>query len=104
MRTMHYLEDDAHISFADARTTVRGLQEQGKSLLYVAADERPIAVFALRDRLRLESASTVAQLRASGGKRLVMITGDRQAPALAFAETLGIDAARSESVDFDATP
>jgi heavy metal translocating P-type ATPase len=92
----HYLEDDAHISFADARKTVRGLQEQGKSLLYVAADERPIAVFALRDRLRLESASTVAQLRALGVKRLVMITGDRQAPALAFAETLGIDAVHYE--------
>jgi len=87
----HYLEDDEHISFADARKTVRALQEQGKSLLYVAADERPIAVFALRDRLRPESASTLEQLRASGVKRLVMITGDRQAPALAFAETLGID-------------
>ncbi|MBI5011314.1 MAG: heavy metal translocating P-type ATPase [Methylocystis sp.] len=92
----HYLEDDEHISFADARKTVRALQEQGKSLLYVAADERPIAVFALRDRLRRESASTLAQLRALGVKRLVMITGDRQAPALAFAETLGIDAVHYE--------
>ncbi|HEY8125499.1 MAG TPA: heavy metal translocating P-type ATPase [Methylocystis sp.] len=92
----HFLEDDEHISFADARKTVRAFQEEGKSLLYVAADERPLAVFALRDRLRPESASTLARLRALGVKRLVMITGDHRAPALAFAEMLGIDAVHYE--------
>ncbi|MGD9659590.1 MAG: heavy metal translocating P-type ATPase, partial [Methylocystis sp.] len=92
----HYLEDDEHISFADSRKMVRALQEEGKSLLYVAADERPLAVFALRDRLRPESANTLEQLRRLGVKRLVMITGDHRAPALAFAETLGIDAVHYE--------
>lgn len=92
----HYLEDDEHISFADFRKMVRALQEEGKSLLYVAADERPLAVFALRDRLRPESANTLEQLRRLGVKRLVMITGDHRAPALAFGETLGIDAVHYE--------
>jgi cation-transporting P-type ATPase C len=92
----HYLEDDEHISFANSRKMVRALQEQGKSLLYVAADERPLAVFALRDRLRPESAGTLAQLRDLGVKQLVMITGDHRGPALAFAETLGIDAVHYE--------
>lgn len=92
----HYLEDDEHISFADSRKMVRALQEEGKSLLYVAANDHPLAVFALRDRLRPESASTLEQLRHLGVKRLVMITGDHRAPALAFAETLGIDAVHYE--------
>jgi heavy metal translocating P-type ATPase len=92
----HFLEDDEHISFADSRKMVRALQEEGKSLLYVAADERPLAVFALRDRLRPESASTLEQLRRLGVKRLIMITGDHRAPALAFADTLGIDAVHYE--------
>jgi cation-transporting P-type ATPase C len=97
----HYLEDDEHISFADARKTVKTFREEGKSLLYVAADERPLAVFALRDRLRPESSSTLAQLRALGAKRLVMITGDHQAPALAFAKKLGIDAVHYEQLPED---
>lgn len=60
---------------------VKAFEAEGKSLLYVAADERPLAVFALRDRLRPESAETLARLRALDVERLVMITGDHRAPA-----------------------
>lgn len=70
----HFLEDDEHISFAAARELVNQFRAEGKSLLYVAADDRPLAVVALRDRLRAESAATLARLRALGVKRLVMIT------------------------------
>ncbi|MEF3365017.1 heavy metal translocating P-type ATPase [Methylocystis sp. 9N] len=92
----HFLEDDERVSFAGARDRVKTLEAEGKSLLYIAADNRPIAVFALRDRLRAESAETLARLRAQGVKRLIMITGDRQAPAMAFAKMLGLDAVHYE--------
>ncbi|WP_363351525.1 HAD-IC family P-type ATPase [Methylocystis echinoides] len=87
----HYLEDDEHISFAAARETVYRFQAEVKSLLYVAADDSPFAVVALRDRLRSECAATLARLRALGVKRLVMITGDHRAAATAFGKTLGPD-------------
>ncbi len=87
----HYLEDDENISFARERALVRAFQAEGKSLLYAARNERPMAVFALRDRLRPESADTLARLRASGVKRLVMITGDHREKALAFGAALGLD-------------
>lgn len=87
----HFLEDDEHISFAAARELVNKFQAEGKSLLYVAADDRPLAVVALRDRLRSESAATLARLRALGVKRLVMITGDHRAAAQAFGKALGLD-------------
>jgi P-type E1-E2 ATPase len=87
----HFLEDDEHVSFAAARELVSKFQAEGKSLLYVAADDRPLAVVALRDRLRSESLATLARLRALGVKRLVMITGDYRAAAEAFGETFGLD-------------
>ncbi|MFS8037170.1 heavy metal translocating P-type ATPase [Xanthobacter sp. AM11] len=87
----HYLEDDENVSFARERAQVAHFQAQGKSLLYAARNERPLAMFALRDRLREESADTLARLRALGIRRLVMITGDHRAKALAFGEALGMD-------------
>ena len=87
----HFLEDDEHISFAAQRALVKELEAAGKSLLYAARAERPLAVFALRDRLRPEAAETVARLRQLGVKRLVMLTGDHRAKALAFGHTLGMD-------------
>ncbi len=92
----HYLEDDENISFARQRALVRAFQAEGKSLLYAARNERPLAVFALRDRLRPESAATLARLRALGVKRLVMITGDHREKALAFGEALGLDEVHAE--------
>ncbi|MGI6246458.1 MAG: heavy metal translocating P-type ATPase [Pseudochelatococcus sp.] len=87
----HYLEDDEHISFARQRALVRTFQAEGKSLLYAARNDRPLAVFALRDRLRAEAGDTLRRLRAGGVERLVMITGDHRAKALAIGAALGLD-------------
>jgi len=87
----HYLEDDENVSFARQRKLVADFQKEGKSLLYVARNARPYAVFALRDRLRAESADTLQRLRALGMKTLVMITGDGKEKALAFGNELGLD-------------
>ncbi|WP_334175391.1 heavy metal translocating P-type ATPase [Pseudoxanthobacter sp.] len=92
----HYLEDDENISFARQRALVADFQAAGKSLLYAARNRRPLAVFALRDRLRGESPQTIARLRALGIRRIVMITGDHRAKALAFGEALGLDAVHYE--------
>ncbi|MFT3688659.1 HAD-IC family P-type ATPase [Paenirhodobacter sp.] len=86
-----YIEDDEHVSFAAARDKVAKLKAEGKSMLYAARDNEPLAMFALRDRLREEAAPTLARLRAMGVKRLVMITGDAREKALALGEALGLD-------------
>ncbi|WP_395698108.1 heavy metal translocating P-type ATPase [Methylocella sp.] len=87
----HFLEDDENVSFAPQRALAARLAGEGKSLLFAALDERPLAVFALRDRLREDAAATLARLRARGIRRLVMITGDGREKALAFGEQLGLD-------------
>ncbi|WP_156964549.1 hypothetical protein [Methylocapsa aurea] len=44
-----------------ARELPKTFEAEGKSLLYVAADDRPLAVFALRDRLRPERTGALLQ-------------------------------------------
>lgn len=87
----HFLEDDEHVSFAAERARVEALKAEGKSMLYAAQDDRPLAMFALRDRLRDEAAPVLARLRAMGIRRMVMITGDAREKALAFGRVLGMD-------------
>ncbi|WP_238120863.1 MULTISPECIES: heavy metal translocating P-type ATPase [unclassified Xanthobacter] len=88
----HFLEDDENISFARQRAQVAEFQAEGKSLLYAARNQRPLAMFALRDRVREETPETLARLRALGIKKIVMITGDAKAKALALGASLGLDA------------
>ncbi len=92
----HFLEDDEQISFANAQEMVEAFEAEGKSLLYMAADRHPLAVFALRDRLRSETPHTLAQLRELGIERIIMVTGDRRVSAQALASELGIDKVFSE--------
>ncbi|MGE4373553.1 MAG: heavy metal translocating P-type ATPase [Xanthobacter sp.] len=87
----HFLEDDENISFAKEREMVHNFQAEGKSLLYVARNDKPFAVFALRDELRSDAISTLNRLKELGVKQLVMITGDEKAKAIAFGEALGLD-------------
>ncbi|MEK4032316.1 HAD-IC family P-type ATPase [Methylocystis sp. IM3] len=87
----HFLEDDEQISFANAREMIEAFAAEGKSLLYMAADGHPLAVFALRDRLRSETPYTLVVLRELGIERIVMVTGDHRVSAQALASELGID-------------
>lgn len=54
-----------------------------------------LAVFALADTLRPEARSIAAKLHAAGVKKVVMLTGDREAVAAAIAKEAGIDEFRA---------
>ncbi|MCK4594747.1 copper-translocating P-type ATPase [bacterium] len=62
----------------------------GAGLAYLASGGRLIAVLAVADELRPEAAESLTRLEALG-LRIVLATGDREAPARAVAERLGIE-------------
>ena len=68
-----------------------GLQAQGKTLAVLGRDDRPIALFALRDQLRPEARETITLLRSLGVVHIAMLTGDAEPTAKAIAADLGID-------------
>lgn len=66
------------------------LQRQGKSIIAVARDNTLLGVIAFADTLRPGSKAAVSRLRGMG-IRVVMLSGDNSATALAIAQQAGID-------------
>ncbi|MFN8467129.1 MAG: cation-translocating P-type ATPase [Caldilineaceae bacterium] len=66
------------------------LEAQGKTLLYMACDGEPTAVFAAADTLRDEVPAALSRLGTLGVAHIELLTGDNQRTAAALAERLGV--------------
>jgi Cu+-exporting ATPase len=66
------------------------LEKQGKTTMYLLANERIIGVLAVGDTPKDFAVESVAALKKMG-KRVVILTGDNQRTALAIAQRLGVD-------------
>jgi cation-transporting P-type ATPase C len=80
---------------------VRRLRAQSKTALCIGVDEELIGVIGVADAVRAESATVIAQLRALGLERVVMLTGDAPANASAVARLLGVDDYRAQTMPED---
>jgi len=68
----------------------QALAAQGKTLLFVARDDEPVAVLAAADTLRPEVPAALAALRQEGIQHIELLTGDHERVAAALAAQLGI--------------
>ena len=66
------------------------LQNQGKTVTFLAVDREPIALICIADTVK-ESASRAVSALKSKGLKVVMLTGDNERTAKAIAQELGID-------------
>ena len=69
---------------------VEELQNQGKTVTFLAVDRQPSAIIGLADTVKESSATSVRALKKMG-LEVVMLTGDNERTAKAIAQTLGID-------------
>jgi Cu2+-exporting ATPase/Cu+-exporting ATPase len=74
---------------------INSLQEQGKTVVILEVDKKPIGLIALSDTLKEESKETVAKLQARNLK-VVMITGDNYLAANYIAKLAGIKVVMAE--------
>jgi len=74
----------------DVEDQIRSLENQGKTLMVVASDNRFAGIIGLADTLKAESADVVAELHHEGLK-VVMLTGDNERAARVIAGKAGID-------------
>lgn len=81
-----YIQDHA-MRIQDDRTGAA--EQEGKTLVYVLEDERPLGALALADLVRDESREAIARLKEMG-IRPVMLTGDNRYVAEWVARDLGI--------------
>jgi Cd2+/Zn2+-exporting ATPase len=75
---------------------IETLAQQGKSIVVVGIDDRPVGVIALADRPRANAAQTLNRLRALGITRTIMLTGDNSAVAASIAREVGADEFHAE--------
>ena len=71
------------------------LQEEGKTVMFVAIDGKPAGILSVSDPIKSTTAEAVRELHALGLK-LVMLTGDNNRTAAAVAKQLGLDAVEAQ--------
>jgi Cd2+/Zn2+-exporting ATPase len=77
------------------------LSGQGKSVVLIGTEDKILGLLAFSDEVRDDSKQLVKNLRKSGIKRIVMLTGDNQSTAKAIADELNIDEFHAELLPAD---
>ncbi|MFT4172051.1 MAG: heavy metal translocating P-type ATPase [Rhodocyclaceae bacterium] len=97
----HFIEEDEQIDVSAHEDIIEALYRDGKTLLYIGFGGQLVGVLALKDRVRDNSAATIARLRALGAKRILLLTGDHHERAAELAATLGLDEFHAELLPDD---
>jgi len=68
---------------------------EGETMMYVAHQNQLVGLIGVRDRIRPEAASALADLRVAGVRQLLMLTGDGEEAARSVAQAVGLTEWRS---------
>ena len=77
------------------------LEERGERSLLMAVGDEVVALIAVADTIRPEAAALVRDLKRTGIKRVVMLTGDTRAAAETIARACGVDEVRADLLPED---
>jgi Cd2+/Zn2+-exporting ATPase len=87
--------------WAAATAALDAARAAGQTAVLLTRDGAPLGVLGLADPPRAEAAEAIAQLRALGIDRTVLLTGDHEQAAQALAAATGIGAVRAEQLPAD---
>ncbi|SFX51088.1 Cd2+/Zn2+-exporting ATPase [Thermoactinomyces sp. DSM 45891] len=76
-------------------------QAKGQTVMLLTADLKVLALFAVQDEIRSNSADVIDQLHRVGIRQTVMLTGDNQATAQVIGKQLGISQIQAELLPED---
>lgn len=88
--TTQLMRNDGIAVSDEAEAALTHLSGMGKTAVMVAVDDRAVGVLGVMDTMRADAPEMVRQLRESGVKRIVMLTGDDQRTAQAISGQVGI--------------
>lgn len=83
------------VDLTSLATLTQQLQQAGKTIVYMAEEQRLLGLLALTDVLQENAATVVAELHTMSIKTL-MLTGDSQAAAARIQQQLALDAVKAE--------
>lgn len=87
----HFILEDEKIEIDEEQKNKIDKLKEDYSLLYLAFDEKLIAVICIDDPLREDAKYTIDSLRKLGFTKIAMLTGDAENSARAVAEKLDLD-------------
>lgn len=90
-----FLRNEGIADLGSMEAAAVGLQEEGKTALFVAIDRVPAGVLAVADPIKSTTPEAITELHALGLK-IVMLTGDNRRTAAAVARELGLDIVEAE--------
>lgn len=82
-------------------STDQTIEVSGHTPIHVAVDGKFVGVIFIADTLRPGAREAIAALKESGAKRVIMLTGDNVATAMAIANQVGIDEIRADLMPED---
>ena len=77
------------------------LEASGQTVVIVGRDNHVCGLIGVADTIREEASMAIQQLKLTGIRKLFMLTGDNEGTAKAIANTIGIDAFKSELLPED---
>ncbi|NJM75549.1 MAG: heavy metal translocating P-type ATPase [Acaryochloridaceae cyanobacterium RU_4_10] len=77
------------------------LEQDGKTVVWVAQAQQAIGVIAIADQVRPEAARAIAQLKKLGIEQVIMLTGDNRRTAHSMAQAIGVDRVYAELLPED---
>ncbi len=98
----HFIFDDEKIPFDEKVHEIQAESAKtGQSLLYLSYDGQLAGVLAIGDPVRPEAREVIQELKKTGIRRCVMITGDTEGAAKKIAESAGLDGWYSQALPED---
>ena len=98
----HFIFDDEKIPFDEKVHEIQSESAKtGQSLLYLSYDGELAGVLAIGDPVRPEACEVIQNLKKTGIRRCVMITGDTEGAAKKIAESAGLDGWYSQALPED---
>ncbi len=91
---------DESVPVGEMAGQVAELENNGRTVAYIAAGGRMLGAAAIADPIKEDAAETLAALRQAGFKTM-MLTGDNEGTAAAVARQLGIDEYRAQLLPDD---
>lgn len=77
------------------------LQAKARTVMFVVRDQQFIGIIAVADEIRQEAKSMIQRLKDLHLKKFIMLTGDNEKTASAYAQEIGIDTVRSNLLPED---
>ena len=95
------LFEELGLQLNDVSQRVSTLQNEGKTAMIIGTGYRFLGIIAVADEIREVIPTVVSQLKKTGIKRTIMLTGDNSATARVVAAVSGIDEAHAELLPQD---